>query len=103
MFKRLKQAMVESFVGAVALGYLLAQVLMHFVNVFTQPFAGWISRKQYGGMLPGSRNLPGFSLQDAVPELIRFVLLIVIWYVLVRWLYFKPVVGAERKAEEGQG
>jgi hypothetical protein len=102
MLERLRRAMVESYVGAVALGYLLAQVILHFVNVFTQPFAGWITRKQYGGMLAGSRELPGFSLKDAVPELIRFVLLIVAWYVLVRWLYVKPVMGIERKAEEAK-
>ena len=99
MLKRLKQALVESFIGAIALGYLLAQVILHFANVFTQPFAGWITRNQYRGMLAGSRELPGFSLKDAVPELIRFVLLVAIWYVLVRWLYFKPILGVQRKEE----
>jgi hypothetical protein len=91
MFDRLKQALVESYVAAIALGYLLAQSILHFVNIFASPVAGWISRKQYGGLVPGTTALPGFSLQDALPELVRFVLLLLVWYVLLRWLYFKPL------------
>jgi hypothetical protein len=49
MFDRLKQALVESYVGAIVLGYLFAQGILHFVDIFTTPVAGWISRKQYGG------------------------------------------------------
>jgi hypothetical protein len=91
MFDRLKQALVESYVGAVALGYLFAQGVLHFVNIFASPIAGWVSRKQYGGLLPRPSSLPGFSLQDALPELVRFVLLLLVWYVLLRWLYLRPL------------
>jgi hypothetical protein len=91
MLDRLKQAVVESYVGAIALGYLFAQDILHFVNVFASPVAGWISRKQYGGLVPGTTSLPGFSLQDALPELVRFVLLLLVWFVLLRWLYIRPL------------
>jgi hypothetical protein len=86
---RLKQALVETYVGAIALGYLFAQGILHFVNIFASPVAHWVSRKQYGGLVPGTTALPGFSLQDAVPELLTFSLLALFWYVLVRWLYVK--------------
>jgi hypothetical protein len=98
MFDRLKQALVESYVGAIALGYLFAQVILHFVNIFASPVGGWISRKQYGGLVPGNTALPGFSLQDALPELIRFFVLLLVWSVLLRWLYFRP-----RANETGDG
>jgi hypothetical protein len=91
MLDRLKQALVESYVGAIALGYLFAQGILHFVGIFTSPVAGWISRKQYGGLVPSTTSLPGFSLQDALPELVRFVLLLLVWWVLLRWLYFEPL------------
>jgi hypothetical protein len=91
MLDRLKQALVETYVGAVALGYLFAQGILHFVNIFASPVAGWISRKQYGGLGPRTASLPGFSLQDGLPELVRFVLLLLVWYVLLRWLYFQPL------------
>jgi len=91
MFDRLKHALVESYVGAIALGYLFAQGILHFVNIFASPVAGWISRKQYGDLVPRSTALPGFSLQDALPELVRFVLLLLVWSVLLHWLYFEPL------------
>jgi hypothetical protein len=91
MFDRLKQALVESYVGAIALGYLFAQGILHFVNIFASPVAGWISREQYGGLVPATGSLPGFSLQDALPEVVRFFLILLVWFVLLRWLYFKPL------------
>jgi hypothetical protein len=87
MLNRLKRALVETYVGAIALGYLLAQGILHFVNIFASPVARWISRKEYGGLVPGTTALPGFSLQDALPELVRFSLLLLVWYALLRWLY----------------
>lgn len=74
----------------VALGYLFAQGVLHFVNIFASPVAGWISRKQYGEFVPRTTGSAGFSLQDALPELTRFLLLLLVWYFLLRWLYFKP-------------
>jgi hypothetical protein len=91
MFERLRQALVESYVGAVALGYLFAEAILHFVNIFASPVAGWVSRKQYGGFVSGATAPTGFSPQDALPELVRFFLLLLVWYVLMRWLYFKPL------------
>jgi hypothetical protein len=91
MLDRLKRALVETYVGAIALGYLFAQGILHFVNIFATPVAGWVSRKEYGGLTPRPAALAGFSLQDALPELIRFFILLLVWYVLVRWLYFKPL------------
>jgi hypothetical protein len=89
MFDRLKHALVESYVGAIALGYLFAQGVLHFVNIFASPIAGWVSRKQYGEFVPHTTAPAGFPLQDALPELVRFFLLLLVWYILLRWLYFK--------------
>ena len=98
MFDRLRQALVESYVGAIALGYLFAQAFLHFVSVFASPVAGWVSRKQYGALVPGPSTLPGFSLQEALPELVRFLVLLLVWLVLMRWLYLKPVKKQESES-----
>ena len=96
MFERLKRVLVKSFVGAIALGWLLAQVLTHFVGIFTAPIAGWISRSEWGNSLGSSASLPaGVLLKDGVPELVRFFGLLILWYVLLRWLYFTPLKGDE--------
>ena|SRR5712692_7328544 len=91
MFERLKRTLVQSYVGAIALGYLFAQGILHFVNIFTSPFAGWVMRNQYREFIARTTAPPGFSLQDALPELIKFFLLLLVWYVLLRWLYFNPL------------
>lgn len=91
MFERLKRALVESFVGAVALGYLLAQAVLHFANVFTSPLSGWVARKELREFGCRSTALAGISVQDALPELVRFLIILPVWYFLLRWLYFSPL------------
>lgn len=90
MLNRLKSALVDSYVGAVALGYMLAQLVLHLVNVFANPVASWITRAEYKDVLTHGAPMVGFTLRDGLPELIRFVLLLVVWFVLVRWLYITP-------------
>jgi hypothetical protein len=45
----------------------------------------------------------GFSLQDAIPELVRSLALLLVGYFLLRWLYFKPLEDelADAGAEHG--
>ena len=90
MLDNLKRALVESYVGAIALGYLLARSILHFVNIFASPVMGWVTRNEYREMMPNMSLLSHSPLEYAVPELVRFALLLAIWYVLLRWLYLKP-------------
>jgi hypothetical protein len=93
MLKRLKRALVESFVGTIALGYLLAQTIMHFVNIFVAPIAGWAARGEYSRIIPQSvapqNPIPtGFPYQNAMPDLVSFLVLLFVWYLLLRWLFW---------------
>lgn len=88
MLNRFKRALVDSYVGAIALGYLLADAVLHFCYIFSSPLAGWVSRTEYRNLLTRANAPQGFMLRDALPELVRFVLLLVAWVVLMRWLYF---------------
>ena len=90
MFKRLKKSMIESYVGAIALGWLLAQSILHFANVFSAPVAHWIMRNEYRGILDRGTVSSSLSLQDAAPDLIRALSLLLLWYLLFRWLYLTP-------------
>ncbi len=88
MFKRLKQALTESYIGAIALGWLLAQDITQFAGIFATPVGEWVSQKEYPGLRAQTGGPPGLSFELGLPELIRFVLILAIWYGLVRWLYF---------------
>lgn len=91
MLERLKKALVSSFVGTIALGWLFAQGLLHFAYVFSAPVAGWLTRREYRGFADQAKISTRFSFQDALPELARSVSLLLVAYLLLRWLYYKPL------------
>jgi hypothetical protein len=90
LLKRLKRALVESFVGAIALGWLFAQSAVHFAYVFALPVVNWLGSSTYRRFANQAAPLT-FSLRDGLPELTRSLSLLVVGYVLLRWLYFTPI------------
>jgi hypothetical protein len=83
VFDRLKLVLVETFIGAIALGYLFAEAIPYFVNIFTASLAVWVARN-------APRASARFPLEGALRPAIAFVVLLLVWYVLLRWLYFTP-------------
>ena len=92
--KRLKRALVTSFVGAIALGWLFAQGILHFANIFSAPIAGWLMRREYRGAMERANTATGFSLQDALPELVRSFSLLLVGIFLAALVVFQAI-GAE--------
>lgn len=88
MLDRLKQAIVKSYVGAVGLGYLLAQIVLNFVAIFASPIAGWASERVYLNISSAVATQHGIPYEVAFPDFVRFVLLSALFYLLMRWLYF---------------
>ena len=91
MLERSRKVLVESFIGAIALGWLFAQSILHFVYMFSAPVSSWLTRREYRGLVEHGAMPTGFYFQDVLPELIRSVSLLVFVYLLMRWLYFKPL------------
>jgi len=90
MLERLKKALVESFVGTIALGWLLAQGVVHFTYILTGPLSVWITRHEFRDMSGRPDASPVFLVQEALLELARSFSLLLLGYVLPRWLYFNP-------------
>jgi hypothetical protein len=91
MFRKCKGALVKSFVGAIALGWIFAQGILHFAYIFSSPVGAWVSRRQFHGTLDHATITTGFSFQDALPEVAKSFALLIVGYLLLRWLYFKPL------------
>ncbi len=91
MLKPLKEALVSSYVGAIGLGWLFGQGLLHVAFIFSAPVAGWLMRREYGPLMGRANNMRGFSPQDALPELVKSLSLLLVGYLLLRWLYFPPL------------
>jgi hypothetical protein len=89
MFERLKKILVSSYIGAIALGWIFAQGILHFANMFSAPIAGWIMRREYRGLMEHA-TVTGFTLRDSLPELVKCLSLLAVGYFLLRWLYFGP-------------
>jgi hypothetical protein len=94
MFRRLKRLLVESYIGAIALGILLADVILELVNVFVAPVAGWFSQNEYRAILRNGTSSRSFPYHDALPPLERFIILLLVWYLLLLLLYSTPVDSA---------
>ena len=88
MFKRLKRILVESYIGAIALGYLLAESVLYLINIVAAPVTAW-AQQQYRTAIPGHVSWANLALADAIDPLVKFILLLVLWYILVRWLYLE--------------
>lgn len=90
MLRRLKRALKTSYVGPIALGYMLAEVILYFVNAFASPFASLVSQTIYQRVQPGQPRTTGILYIAAAPDAIRFVLTLVIWFAFFYWLYLTP-------------
>lgn len=91
MFEGVKRTLVESYIGAIALGYLFAQSVLHLANIFIVPVASWVVQNQYRDVMPRMAVSTGRLLQGALPEFLWFISILLVWYALLRWLYFKPL------------
>jgi len=85
--ERWRRTLCESFVGAIAVGWLYAQGLLHFAYGFVTPVFFWLSRR---GAMQGMSADTRFHFEDAVPDFGRSAALLVLASLLFRWLYLKP-------------
>jgi predicted Kef-type K+ transport protein len=94
MLDRLKTALVESFAGAIAIGFLLSEGIMRVAYIFSEPVTRWILERiqqEQNSRDPNSfAALPRFPFEMAIPELFTALFLLVMAFVLLRWLYLPP-------------
>jgi hypothetical protein len=88
MLERLKTALVDSFVGAIALGWLFAQGVVRFVGILIEPLQRWVIQQQFWAANRINSAAPGPSLELALTQLLMSVLLLLIAFALLRWLYY---------------
>ncbi|HEV2491059.1 MAG TPA: hypothetical protein VGT03_14735 [Candidatus Acidoferrales bacterium] len=100
MLDKLKRALVESYIGAIALGYVLAQAILYFMLTIVSPFTAWLSHAYFKDVpsRPTPADLPFYN---ALVDLASFVSLTLLWFVLMYWLYVKP--GRSAKSEPVSG
>ncbi len=97
MPERLRSVLVDSYVGAIALGLLFAPGISAFANAVAAPVREWLQLRG-NTSIAGPFSTPlGFWLLSILPELLTSVLLLLIAYALLRWLYYPA---AEQQDQE---
>jgi hypothetical protein len=97
MLERLKSVLVDSYVGAIGIGLMFSQGIAIFANALTAPLRESLLHWGSSGTSGLFSAAPGFRLQSILPELLNSAFLVLIGYVLLRWLYY-PV--AEKRDQE---
>lgn len=98
MLERMKTALIESFAGAIALGWLLAMAITHFVGIFIEPVTVWMTRRQNWEIFSSNSSSAAFPFQLVFSQLLTCAAYLLIGYALLRWLYYPP----EEKQEQVQ-
>ena len=88
MFRRIKTALVDSFVGAIAVGYLLAQALENIGYAFAAPFTRLMDEKALQLTSNSRAGHPSLSLAAGLPQLLSGCIYLFTAWVLLRWLYY---------------
>ena len=102
MLERIRKALVESFVGAIAIGWLFADGILRFVTgitvALTERLREWIQQPKGSVLFPSPR--PPFPSQPLIQEWIAAALLLLIAYALLRWLYIEPTAEPSDPSQE---
>lgn len=102
MLDRTRTALVESYAGVIVVGWLLADGLVRFAEMFAAPVLSRVSQLEWRAFLSSPLN-QSFPYQAALPDAISAVLLLLIGYGLLRWLYYPRAEGrASSAAEEAE-
>ena len=104
MLDRVKTALIESYSGAVLVGWILAQGVMSVVGVVMYPAMQLVNRRfvrQQGSVLGSNR--PEIDLFDPIQlgvGALKAVLILGAGLLLLRWLYMPPIVNEELPEQE---
>lgn len=103
MLEKIRKAMVESFVGAIAIGVLIANSIVNFVMGITTPLTEWLTMRLQNRQENPYYPSPEFPFQRLIPQWIASAVFLLIAYALLRWLYMEPSAAAPSDLPEEQG
>ena len=98
--KRIREVLVNEYIGAVAIGLILASAITGLIGVVVQTLAlYWNIRHEAHSIFEPARSIPwGNLISGLVPVALYFLAA----YVLLRWLYLRRDVPAKLESEQVQ-
>lgn len=98
--RRLREILLNEYIGAIAIGFLLAQAIGGIIGVILQPIITYFENRGRPQSIFASQS--NFSWPSLVLSAISIVLHLLAAFLLLYWLYLKKtpeaVVGAQAPA-----
>jgi large-conductance mechanosensitive channel len=100
---RIREVLRTEYIGAVAIGFLVVQVLGGMIGVIMRPINFYLERGSTPRSVFGRADIDVFNWGLLVGPVINILLLGMVAFLLLQWLYLKPMaykVGAEAQDAE---
>lgn len=98
----IRKILLHEYIGAIAIGFLLAQSAIRLITAIVQPFS-FLLEPRRSSIFTADRSFPCERL--LLPNVVSAVLLFIVAYALIRWLYLGRlgvVSGADTPEMPGQ-
>ena len=88
MPKRLKKALVESYVGAIAIGWTIADSATELANALGTPITTAIRQHMVQQIVGVTPTREPIDWKLSLPGIMSAIILLAVAYGLLRWLYY---------------
>jgi hypothetical protein len=88
--RNIREILLTQYIGAIAIGLILAQAVLGFVNALVQAGATYWAIQQGRSVLTES---PAFPWRNLITSIITVSLYLLICLISIRWLYSEPKAG----------
>lgn len=95
MLDRLKKTLVESYIGAIATGWMIADAAVRIASALQAPILTGFRQRLTSDLIGLKPTREPIEWQLVYPNLIDAAILLVFSYGLLRWLYYEKPVAAE--------
>lgn len=95
--RRIREVLLNEYIGAIAIGFIVAQAVAGIVSTVVQPVAFyWESRRRPANFFES----PAFPWDSVLLSFVSVVLYLLAAYLLLHWLYLRPSEQAVEKQNE---
>lgn len=94
--RKLRQILLTEYIGAIIIGFLLAQALAATISTIVQTISFYLEGRR--ASVFGGRG--GFEFGALVPPAISVILEVLTAFILLYWLYWSGDAPAERETTE---
>ena len=100
--KRIREVLRNEYIGAIAIGVLLASAITGLIGALVQPVFFYLESKPRPSSVFATEPAQHFPWLTMISGLVPVALYFLVAYLLLRWLYLRPDVRAERESGEDQ-